>query len=84
MRDRMITLMQRSWNAIAPDLLGLTEDGGYTDTTFTRAEVIELTRDADHMDFGDDPEAKAAFEALPEDEQATIAREAFPYETYGW
>lgn len=77
MKDRIISVLHRTWDAIGYDVLELT--GGEA----SRAEVIEMVCDANRIDmYGNDNEAVKAFYSLSRKEQDKICKEAFPYKKY--
>ena len=86
MKERMERMARRTWDQIAGDCL-VNEDGEPDESvTLPRADVMEITCDADHMEmYGRDKEAYEAWDALPNYEAKLEAISgAFTYETYGW
>jgi hypothetical protein len=79
-RKLIINALQRTWEAIAPDLLGDEAEGN----TFPRDQVQNAVVSCLHMAEETDPAAYKWFQKQSVSERITILNEAFPLEVYGW
>ena len=81
MKERMLRALQRTWQAIGPDVLQCLGEGG----SLSREEVVETVLDADHVRvYGDDAEAAEYLYSLPYAEMKEIAREEFSSDSYSF
>lgn len=80
MLERIHKALRCTWDAIGDDILQ-----GNERKNVRRSVVIEVTLDADHVrSYGDDKEASELLYSLPYNQMIKIAREAFPYQWYGY
>jgi len=76
MEDRIGRMALRTWDIIGHDVLQVVP-------MMSKAEVVEVVCDADHMKmYGDDPQAYDHWRSLTFDEQTETVAKAFPFEYY--
>lgn len=83
MVERIIRAANRTFDAIAGDLLTAIRECGDGDAEISQMEAIESVFDADRMNaYGGDKEAYEACKELDWDEVVKIGKKAFPYKSY--
>ena len=75
--ERIKEAAHKTYNVIAPDMFRVSET-----KTLSQQEVLEYV--AMYMEYGNDPEATAVFQSMPEADQTDLLKEVFPEKEYRW
>ena len=75
--ERIRDAARNTFTIIAPDLFRASET-----KTLTQAEVVRYV--AMYLEYGNDPEATAAFQSMPDDAKTELLKEVFPEKEYRW
>lgn len=75
--ERIKDAARNTYNVIAPDLFRVSET-----KSLTQCEVLDYV--AMYLEYGNDPEAMAVFQSMPDEDKTDLLKEVFPEKEYRW